>query len=103
MIPIRDYREFYDVPRVFLVDWAGKSLLFDCLFDEELDDYPDSYTVYQVAAISPWESERAWPSPKDLGGRRIGKIPVSRVHFDSTRRSSIDSAVLDELNLGMAA
>jgi hypothetical protein len=44
--PIR-YRDFYDLPRIFITSYNGQDYLFDCPFDDELDDYPDSYRVYQ--------------------------------------------------------
>ena len=34
------YRDFYDVPRIFVADYQGRLYLFDCPFDEALDDYP---------------------------------------------------------------
>lgn len=92
-LPIR-YRDFYDIPRAFVVEYAGELLLFDCLFSQELDDYEENYTVYRIHddlrnridAIS-------WT---DLGRRsiRTGVIPTDAVEFDPTKRQAIKASVL---------
>ncbi len=102
MLPIL-YRDFYGVPRLFLVKLTGRSFLFDCPFDETLDDYPDSYTVYLVPELSPWSLDRPWESLNELDARKVATVPVAQVHFDSTKRESIDSGVLKDLALGVAA
>jgi hypothetical protein len=33
MLPIR-YRDFYDIPRAFVIEHPGETLFFDCSFDE---------------------------------------------------------------------
>jgi len=38
-VPITAYRNFYDVPRVFILDWQSGSYFFDCPFDDEMDDH----------------------------------------------------------------
>lgn len=40
--PIR-YREFYDLPRIFIATHNGQSYIFDCSFDDALDDYSGKY------------------------------------------------------------
>ena len=35
------YRDFYDIPRIFIVTLNGKLFLFDCAFDDEIDDYSE--------------------------------------------------------------
>ncbi|MBI3437578.1 MAG: hypothetical protein HY054_02795 [Proteobacteria bacterium] len=37
-LPIR-YRDFWDLPRAFSVDYDGKTYFFDCPFNESIDDY----------------------------------------------------------------
>ena len=39
------YREFYNVPRVFLVEREQAVYLFDCKFDESQGEYEDTYEV----------------------------------------------------------
>lgn len=57
--PIR-CREFWDVPRIFLVSYGGKCFLFDCAFDETTEDFPDSYQVYQIPEPSEEELAGSW-------------------------------------------
>ena len=42
------YSEFYDVPRMIIVNHGGLKLLLDCKFDESLDDYSAAYRVYVI-------------------------------------------------------
>ena len=57
------YREFYDVPRMFLVEASGNLLLFDCPFDDDLDEFSaiivfESKETYDSNSNSPEQS--AW-------------------------------------------
>jgi hypothetical protein len=92
-VPI-SYRDFYDVPRAFVVSYKGRVLFFDCPFDEGVDDYPEGYEVYRlskegerIAQSSSWERLASY-------GRRLGSLPVSEVRFDRTRRAAIDDQAL---------
>jgi hypothetical protein len=94
--PIR-YRDFYDLPRVFITSYDGKDYLFDCPFDDELDDYPDSYRVYQLPALSEEELQGSWEHLPELAAPFLGVIPVAEVRFDSTKREWINTAIFKEL------
>jgi len=94
-LPIRLYRDFYDVPRAFLVERAGTVLLFDCPFDDAADDYPDRYRVYRMppdalttAAQGSWVE--LWRQ-----GQFLTEVPVAAVQFDTTRRVAADVPSLD--------
>jgi hypothetical protein len=83
-----EYRDFYDIPRAFIIEPQRQMLLyFDCPFDEDRDDYDD---VFRVAVL---RSNEASSLPEDwrkldlLGS--LGSIPVSAVHFDDTRRKEV--------------
>jgi hypothetical protein len=92
------YRGFWDVPRVFLARHNGQVFLFDCAFSEELDDYPDDYSVYLLPPDLHEENLPAdWTRLRGLAVRRLGTIPVDRVAFDPTKRKQIDASVLDGL------
>lgn len=93
------YRDFYDVPRVFLVFHRGQQLLFESVFDEERDDYSDVYDVYLLPPLGPEEIAGSWEFISKRAVRRVGRLLVSDVRFDSTRRKSVDPDVLDRLNL----
>jgi hypothetical protein len=94
--PIR-YRGFWDVPRVFITPHNGRTYLFDCPFDEELEDYIDSYRVYTMPDLLVEELPTDWTTLYQRATGFLGEIPVARVRFDPTRRREIDSSVLDEL------
>ena len=92
------YREFYDVPRAFLVRDPERSwLLFDGGFDDEADEYPDSYEVY---ALAPEVAEAAgrpgasWDGLRNRATRRLGSVPVDAVRFDPTRRAWVEAESL---------
>jgi len=46
------YRDFYDLPRMLVFMAAGRCYLFDCSFDEGVDDYLPDYQVFEL----PFES-----------------------------------------------
>jgi hypothetical protein len=85
------YREFYDVPRIFLVRIGERDLLFTGLFDESLDEYPDFYDVYLMPPLGEDELRGSWVNLHEKATRRLGRIPVTEVGFDTTRRKEIDS------------
>ena len=91
------YRDFYDVPRIFVTNYQGQLYLFDCPFNDELDDYPDSYRVYQLPALAAADFEGSWEHLPALASHWLGMIPVSEVQFDSTKRASINTAVFPRL------
>ncbi len=95
-VPIR-YLGFWDVPRNFLVRWQGTLYLFDCPFDEELDDYPEVYAVYSLPELSQDEIDASWVALPSKATRRVGTVPINTVRFDATKRKEIDATVLDEL------
>ena len=94
------YRGFWDVPRIFLVEHGSQTFLFDCAFDEDLDDYPDNYKVYSMPEIPDAELPKDWTLLVDRARRYLGEIPVNRVRFDTTLRRSIDAAIFNEAIFG---
>jgi hypothetical protein len=96
-IAIRKYREFWDVPRMFLIDSEYGSLLFDCPFDETLEDYGNDYRVFLMPILSDADLEESWANLPSRAVRFLGSIPISKVHFDATNRSFIDRRTLSQL------
>lgn len=94
--PIR-YREFWDVPRIFLVPYQGKCFLFDCPFNEVSEDFPDSYWVYIIPEPSEEELVGSWDKLHEKAVVFSGGVPIARVRFDPSKRREIDTCVLDEL------
>ena len=99
--PIR-YRDFWDFPRIFITDYRGKWFLFDCAFDEELEDYPNSYKVSLITPPSEEMLEGSWECLPQLSVQVLGDIPIANVEFDSTKRQAISSTILDELTTAVA-
>jgi len=91
------YRDFYDLPRIFIASYNGKQYLFDCPFDDELDDYPDSYRVYQLPTLSEEALQGSWEHLPELAALFVGVIPVAAVQFDPTKRERINTAIFREL------
>lgn len=104
MIPIQ-YRELYDVPRIFLAKYKNILILFDCPFDEAQDEYPNVYKVYILPAaveenLAPPFS---WAELYKRATNYLGEIPVTAVKFDATLRREIDSSIVEQLlhSIGM--
>jgi hypothetical protein len=95
-LPILEYRDFHDVPRLVLVQTEGRYLLLDCPFDTDLDDYPPAYDVYELDA-DPRRTVGADWRELPARGRRLGRVPVESIAFDSTRREAIDPGGLASL------
>ena len=83
-----EYREFWDVPRLFIVRYKARVYLFNCRFEEALDEYPDKYKVYlfdeDKIASTNWEEEITADTPY------LGEIEIKNVKFDVTRRKEMD-------------
>lgn len=94
--PIR-YREFWDIPRIFLVPYRGKCFLFDCDFDEATEDFPDKYRVYIIPEPSDEELAGSWDKLHEKAMRCLGEVPTQKVRFDPSKRREIDTGVLEEL------
>lgn len=93
-LPIR-YRDFYDIPRAFVVERAGDLLFFDCPFSQALDDYGEEYTVYRVQdELRDRIDLISWT---DLGNQSecIGVVPTKAVKFDATKRRAIIADVFE--------
>ena len=91
------YREFYDLPRMFVVSYSGKQYLFDGTFDEVLDEYPDTYQVYVLPNLSHHGLNGSWVGLSEKAEEHIGEVLVSRVVFDESRRRAIDPKIIEEI------
>jgi len=88
------YFEFYDVPRLFVVEWQERFIVFDCPFDEDLDDYPAQYTVYSALKRPQVRIDRAWIRDLPIRNRPDGQVPVGSIIFDESRRKTMRDDVL---------
>lgn len=99
-LPIR-YREFHDVPRAIVVEYRGDLYFLSCLFDEEIDDYPEHFAVYRLPAdANKWIEDVSNWSDLPSKGVCVGTIRVVDVRFDDTKRKSIDDRTLSFLSAG---
>jgi hypothetical protein len=91
------YRDFYDVPRIFLLRHDGHLLLLDSPFDDDIDEYSASYDVYLMPELPQETLEGPWAHLRELASCQLGCIPVAAVEFDATRRNAIDIGSLEAL------
>lgn len=91
------YRDFYDVPRIFMLQHRNRQYLFDCKFDDDLDDYPEVYRVFQLSELSKQEVKDSWDRLSEKAVKLLGEIPVEAVKFDRTKRRKIQADSLDQL------
>jgi hypothetical protein len=96
------YRDFFDVPRAFLIEpRVGLLLFFDCPFDDSIDDYGLSYAVFSLPTLKASELPANWG---DLDAFKVGPlatVPISALHFDETRRREVLIDGLDKI-IGVA-
>ena len=94
--PMR-YREFWDVPRIFLVPYQGIWFLFECPLDEAVEDFRDSYRLYVIPQGSEEELAGSWDRLHEKATQYSGEVAVAQVHFDSSKRREIETKILDDL------
>ena len=100
-IRIVDYREFYDVPRMFVVERSGSLLLFDCPFDADLDAYPPQYSIYRLPHSLRHAFPDDWTQLPSRATTCLGTIRLSEIEFDASKRAGvvikgIDALLLDD-------
>jgi hypothetical protein len=89
LITIVSYRDFYDIPRLILgVDEKSRYWIFDCEFNDDLDEYGNRYVVYPAEV-----TEDSIKSIFDLHvkgdrGDADGVITVAAMEFDPSRRQN---------------
>ncbi len=97
MISIQ-YRDFYDIPRVFVLSWKGQTYLFDCPFNSASDDYSDHYDIYLIPDLSTEDLAGSWNGLASRAISKVGEISTGDVKFDESRRSSVDSEIVSHLD-----
>ena len=96
-VPIH-YRDYWDRPRVFLVVRDGRWVLFDCLFEDERDEFSDHYSVGLIEpAPELLEASADWTSIAARVVQVVGAVAVGDVSFPD--RNAVDDAVLRRLDL----
>ena len=83
------------MPLGFLVNRDGATFFFESRFDETLDAYEDFYTAYRLATpidVTDEDAVTAVWSALPGAAARIGRVMVSEVRFDETRRRFVDDS-----------
>ncbi|MCC7309116.1 MAG: hypothetical protein IT173_16260 [Acidobacteria bacterium] len=97
LIPIKAYRDFWDFPRIFLVELDGTWYLFDCPFNNEREDFEEWYEVSSIPKLPEEELAGSWVGLADRTTQFFGEMLVESITFDPTRRCFIDDGTLLEL------
>ena len=82
------------LPHCILVRYKSYLFLLDLPFNEEIDDYEDSYRVHKFSDVS-LETTRLWE--RILQNKEsffVGKVNVKDIDFDETKRKKIDCIAL---------
>lgn len=91
------YRDFYDVPRIFLRQAGDRLLLFDCRFNEERDQYEEAYKVFLMPKLPDEETPGSWEHLSAKAESLLGEVRTSDVEFDPTRRKQVKLEVLNKI------
>ena len=91
------YGGYWDVPRDIVFRYRDQLFLFLSSFDEDLDEYPDDYSVYRVPTSYPSSEIESWMYVPTESFTYLGQIPIRSVTFDATLRKELDASVLDPL------
>jgi len=76
------YSGFYDVPSGLVIHDNGRTFLLSRWFDEELDDYPTSYEVWELEPMDPELALVApWPEIDRRKLRKLDDLPVKALEF----------------------
>jgi hypothetical protein len=88
---------FYDVPRYITLIYCDKMIFLRSEFDDDLDDYPNSYSVYVIPeSFAASVTAGSWEfRSKELV--YIGEILIADVRFDSRDFKELDASCLDRL------
>jgi hypothetical protein len=92
------YVEFYDVPRCIALRYKKMLFLLQSAFDEALDDYPASYSVYLLPeSVEDSLKKGSWEFIRSTPMTCMGSVKVAEVVFDSSKRKELDASFLDNL------
>jgi len=84
------YRDFYDIPRIFLAESQDRVFLFDCPFNEEKDEYEKTFRIYLMPPIGEQELAGSWKNLPQRATRLFGEVGISEVEFDTTFRRQVN-------------
>lgn len=89
-LEILSYRDFYDVPRLVLAQ-DGKSgfWIFDSSFNDDLDEYVESYEIYFSGFDINLAKKSFEEHARGERGKVVNVVLVSSCQFDLTKRKKI--------------
>ena len=96
--------DYYDGPRKGLANYQGKPHFYECVFDENRDEYSDQYRLTPVdeetfrLAMEDWEIWLKWETAFHAGKADINShpaLPEDRPRHDELRRI-LDPAVVTD-------
>ena len=82
-----------------MVRAGGKTFLFDCRFDEHEDEYETYYSVFLMPPLAETELAGDWRKLPSIAVRFLGKVLVSDIEFDKSKRNEINIDVLNQFAL----
>ncbi len=91
------YHAFWDQPRTFHTLDGEKTFLFDCQFDEQLDDYPACYNVYLISSLELSDMPALWVRLEQKELHLLGTVKISQSAFDPSHWKQIDLDILNHL------
>lgn len=83
------YRDFYDVPRMIVLRYQGRTILLDCVFDSAVDEYRDTYEVFELGGLPLEALQGSWQGLRARAIKRLGAVQVSAVRFDASTRKQL--------------
>ena len=85
------------MPEGLIATYNGRKYLFERLFNDNLDDYQDFYSVYEIGDIEVEDGESIWTKLEESRRRFVYTIPVKDIQFDATKRRSINASAFKKL------
>jgi hypothetical protein len=82
-----------------LVRVGARLLFLDCQFDEDLDDYPDRFEIYELPPDHHGFGEGDWTTVL-VDAQFLGRLPLAAVEFDATRRKAMTARSLGDVLAG---
>jgi hypothetical protein len=96
--------DYYDGPRRGLANYQGKPYFYECVFDEDNDDYSDQFRLTPIdektfkLAMEDWEIWRRWETAFHAGKADINShpaLPEERPRHEELRRH-LDSVLVTD-------
>lgn len=92
------YRDFWDFPRMFVVERHGELFLFSAAFLPERDDFASDFSVFRLRnEARPRVSRPSWEGLAEHG-ELVGVVSIGNVQFDPSKRLWVSDRIFDHLS-----